>query len=211
MKNTIEILDKDTNTKQTYVLKEKPEASGEWIEVFKNIFKLILKMFQFGLYCIVSILQMFINIIKGLFLNGYEPFKWFYSGDNILDRIAYRNINREKIRFTSDYLCRHEYNFTRSEKFLAQYKHLQIELKKISDNKVLINDDIYKDIFKRISILISEVENVALKEGYNYARETKYKLYDNDIYEDYIRDKVLKGASNTDWKDLEVKLDEKSK
>ena len=143
-----------------------------------------------------------------LFLQDYEPFKCVKdSKNNFLNKIARKNINDYKIQFASEILARHEYNFQRSEQFLAQYKYLQSELKRISDNKILINDDIYKDIFKRISILVAEAENKALREGYNHARNTRYKLYDDEIYNDFVKDRVLKGEGEIDWKNLKERLE----
>lgn len=176
--------------------------------VYIEIGKLVLKVFKFGLYLLVTFLELFIKLLKALFLNEYEPFKQVKEGrNNLLNKIAAKNINRYKIQYVSEHLSRHEYNFQRSEQFLAQYKYLQDKLKQIADNEINLNDDIYRDIFKRISILVSEAENKALQEGYNHARKTRYRLYDDEIYEDFIRDKVMKGEANTDWKDLKERLE----
>lgn len=176
--------------------------------IYIAIGKLFLKALQFSLYLCVTFIQLFINLIRILFLNEYEPFSPVKeTGNNFLDKIANKRINRYRIQFAAEHLSRHEYNFQKSEQFLAQYKYLQDKLKDISDNKVLINEDIYRDIFKRISILVSEAENKALQEGYNHARKTRYRLYDEEIYEDYIRDKVMKGEANTDWKELKERLE----
>ena len=172
------------------------------------ILKLIFKSFKFGLYLFVTLLELFIKVIKILFLQDYQPFKKVVdSKNNFFNQIASKNINRYKIQFASEILARHEYNFQRSEQFLAQYKYLQDKLKEISNNEIKINDDIYKDIFKRISILVAEAENVALKEGYNHAKNTHYKLYDDEIYNDFVRDRVLKGEGEIDWKDLKERLE----
>lgn len=176
--------------------------------VYIEIGRLFLKALKFSLYICVSFIEMFLNLIKSLFLNEYEPFSPVKeTGNNFLDKIANKRINRYRIQFAAEHLSRHEYNFQKSEQFLAQYKYLQDKLKDISDNEILINDEIYRDIFKRISILVSEAENKALQEGYNHARKTRYRLYDEEIYEDYIRDKVMKGEANTDWKELKERLE----
>lgn len=176
--------------------------------LFIDLFKGLIKALKFSLYLVISFLELLIKIMKVLFnLNDYRPLRAITEGKNsILNRIADSNINQYRVKFVAENLSRHEYNFQRSDQFLAQYSYLQKELQKIADNEIVINTEIYRDIFKRISILVAEAENKALKEGYNYARETKYKLYDNDIYNDYIRDKVLKGDSNTDWRELEERL-----
>ena len=188
----------------TKVIHEELEQNSLFIDLFKGLIKAL----KFSTYLVISFLELLIKIMKVLFnLNDYRPLRAITEGKNsILNRIADSNINQYRVKFVADNLSRHEYNFQRSEQFLAQYSYLQKELQKIADNQIVINTDIYRDIFKRISILVAEAENKALKEGYNYARETKYKLYDNDIYNDYIRDKVLKGDSNTDWRELEERL-----
>lgn len=185
------------------------ETTKETTNIYIEIGRLFLKALQFVLYLCVTFIQLFINLIRSLFLNEYEPFGPVKeTGNNFLDRIANKRINRYRIQFAAEHLSRHEYNFQKSEQFLAQYKYLQDKLKDISDNQILINDEIYRDIFKRISILVSEAENKALQEGYNHARKTRYRLYDQEIYEDYIRDKVLKGEANTDWKELKERLED---
>ena len=188
----------------TKVIHEELEQNSLFIDLFKGLIKAL----KFSTYLVISFLELLIKIMKVLFnLNDYRPLRAITEGKNsIIYRIADSNINQYRVKFVADNLSRHEYNFQRSEQFLAQYSYLQKELQKIADNQIVINTDIYRDIFKRISILVAEAENKALKEGYNYARETKYKLYDNDIYNDYIRDKVLKGDSNTDWRELEERL-----
>ena len=200
----------DTMTQATNISKEAEqinESINIYLEILKAAFKLGLRVFQFVLYLIVTTIEKFLRVIKSLFLNGYEPFKGVVSSKNsILDRIADKNINKYKVKFVAENLSRHEYNFQRTEEFLAQYSYLQKKLQKIADNEIIINTEIYRDIFKRISILIAEAENKALKEGYDYARRSHYQLYDDEIYENFMRDKVLKGESNTDWKELEEKL-----
>ena len=190
----------------TKAAKTETETETETTLIF--ILRLIFKSFKFGLYLFVTLLELFIKVIKILFLQDYQPFKKVIdSKNNFFNQIASKNINRYKIQFASEILARHEYNFQRSEQFLAQYKYLQDKLKEISNNEIKINDDIYKDIFKRISILVAEAENVALKEGYNHAKNTNYKLYDDEIYNDFVRDRVLKGEGEIDWKDLKERLD----
>lgn len=188
----------------TKVIHEELEQNNIYVEIGK----LLIKALKFGFYAAISFLELFIRVVKVLFnLNDYRPFQSFTDSKNsYLNNIAARNIDKYKVQYVSDHLSRHEYNFQRSDQFLAQYNYLQKELKQIADNEILINEDIYKDIFKRVSILISEAENKALQEGYNHARRTNYKLYGDEITEDYIRDKVLRGESNTNWGDLKERL-----
>ena len=187
------------------------ETENIYIEIGRTLGRLFLKVFQFSLYLSVTFLQLIINLLKALFLSGYEPFKPLKEGkDGLLEKAANKKINEYKIQFASDFLSRHEYNFNRSLQYKAQYKYLQDKLKEIADNKITLNDAVYKDIFKRISILVSEAERQALQEGYNHARKTHYSLYGDEISEDFIRDKVLSGQSNTDWGDLKLKEDNKN-
>ncbi len=205
MNNTIQIIDKENNTKQTYVLKEKPEAQDYAIfsEVLNVALKGIVSALKFSLYLVISFLELFIKVLKVLFnLTDYKPLKAITDGrESILDRIAFRNINKERIRFSTDFLCRHEYNFPRSDNFLNTYKTIQSRLKDISDNNINLNNDLYKDTIYQINVLIVEAEKQALSEGYSYARETKYKLDTSTVYEDFIQEKIMTGESNRKYKE----------
>lgn len=186
------------------------EELEEQNNIYIELLKLTIRALKLSLYICISFIEMFIKLLKALFgLNkDYRPFKAVTDTKNsFFNHIAQKNINQYRIQFASDILSRHEYNFQRSEQFLAQYKYLQDKLKQIADNEINLNEDIYRDIFRRISILVSEAENKALQEGYNHARKTRYRLYDQEIYEDYIRDKVLKGEANTDWRELKERLE----
>lgn len=206
----IEILDKDTNVKETYVLQEKAENTEinylkEVFKIVKSILKAALVVFRFNVYLAISFLELIIKLIKVLFnLNEYKPLKSITEGrESILDRIAHKNINKERIRFSTDYLCRHEYTFPRSDTFLNTYKTIQQRLKDISDNNINLNNDLYKDTIYQINVLIVEAEKQALSEGYSYARETKYKLDTSTVYEDFIQEKVMTGESNRKFKEGE--------
>lgn len=196
MNNTIEIENKENNQE---------EQTSFWFCTLKS---LVIKVFKFNLYLIISFLELLIKVIKGLFnLNDYKPFNRLTEGKNsILNKIADKNIDKYKVKFVAENLSRHEYNFQRTEQFLAQYSYLQNKLQEIADNQILIDREIYRDIFKRISILVAEAENKALKEGYDHARKTHYQLYGDEINEDFIRDKILSGQSNTDWNYLKEKV-----
>lgn len=203
---TIELLDKSTNTKQTYVLREdlhqeQLKENNIYILV-QTVLKATIKALKFSLYLIVNFLELFLKVIKVLFnLTEYKPFKSITEGkESILDRIAFRNINKEKIRFSTDFLCRHEYSFPRSDNFLNTYKTIQQRLKDISDNNIKLNNDLYKDTIYQINVLVVEAEKQALSEGYSYARETKYKLDTSTVYEDFIQEKIMTGESNRKFK-----------
>lgn len=204
MNNTIEILDKDTNTKQTYVLKEKTEKETSiWFKAFliivKTIIKLAIKLFKFNIYLAISFLEIFINILRTLFnLNEYKPLKFIVDArDKILDDRAKKNIRKERIRFATEKLTKHTYEFERSDLYSSTYKKIQEKLKDFADNNVAINEDIYKDILQSIDILTVEVEKKALQEGYSYAAFTKYRLEDQEVYEDYIQYKIMRGEGKS--------------
>ncbi len=211
MNNTIEILDKDTNTKQTYILKEESEeteqATGKEIDYsyivdfFKILIKLTIKVSKFTLYLAISFLELFIRVIKVLFnLNDYKPFQKVTDiKNNILDDRAKRNINQERIRFATERLTRHTYEFERSNLYLNTYKDIQEKLKDFADNNVAINQDIYRDILAKIDVLTVEVERKALQEGYSYAAFTKYKFSDEieEVYDNFIEYKVMRGEGQS--------------
>ena len=203
MNNTIEILDKDTNIKQTYVLKEKPETTEvdylrAAFKIFKFTFKLILSVLKFSLYLVISFIELFIKVIKVLLnLTEYKPFQSLTEGRNsILNRIADKNINQYKVKFATEHLTRHTYEFDRSELYNSTYKDIQEKLKAFADNNIAINQDIYRDILRKIDIITVEVEKQALKEGYSYASFTKYRLSDEEVFDDYIQYKVMRGEGH---------------
>lgn len=205
MNNTIQIIDKENNTKQTYVLKDKEEAQDYAIfsEVLNIALKGIVSALKFSLYLVISFLELFLKVIKVLFnLTDYKPLKSLSEGkQSILDKIAHRNINKERIRFSTDLLCRHEYNFPRSDMFLTTYKTIQERLKNISDNNINLSNELYKDTLYQINVLIVEAEKQALNQGYSYARETKYKLDTSTVYEDFVQEKIMTGESNRKYKE----------
>lgn len=182
----------------TRVILEDQETKNIYIELFK----VIVRALKFTLYLFISFLELLIKIVKVLFnLNDYRPLQSFTEGRNsILNRIAQREINKEKIRFTSDYLGRHEYIFPRSDQFLNSYKEIQERLKDIADNNIKLNKELYKDTIKQINVLIVEAEKVAMKQAYRYAKETKYKLDETDVYDSFIQNKVMQGESNRKFK-----------
>lgn len=199
MNNTIEILDKDTNTKQTYVLKEKQEKKEIDLTIVIAIFKGSIKILRFSVYIAISFLKFFIKIVEKIFnLNeDYRPLKKFSNGTNsILNKIADRNIRQERMRFATQQLTKHTYEFERSDLFVATYKHIQSKLKDFADNNVAINYDIYRDILQNIDVITVECERKALVEGYSFASYTKYKLSDDEVYPDYIQYKIMRGEGH---------------
>ena len=77
--NKIEIMDRDRNTKATYILSKEENLEEDYQEEYNSWLGLIVasvfKVFRFSLYLIVSFLKLLIGAIEGLFLQNYDPFK----------------------------------------------------------------------------------------------------------------------------------------
>ena len=56
-----------------------------------------------------------------------------------------------------------------------------------------LNEELAKDTIKRLDIILLEAEKQSLKDGYKYAKETKYKLSDDEVYSDFIENKIMRG------------------
>jgi hypothetical protein len=162
-----------------------------------EILRLILKVLKFSTYLAITLLELFIKVSKALLnLTDYEPFKFVKDYKyEVLGKRVENDINLQTIQVATNNMARHQYNFPRSEMFQTQYKNIQEILKICKDEQAPINDDIYKDILYRIGILIVESEKVALKEGHQYAKRTKF-LLDNKIYDNYVREKILSGEAD---------------
>lgn len=197
---TIEILDKETNTKQTYVLQEEHEHDQEqqievfYFELVKKIVRVALIVFKFVSYLVISFLELLIKVIKGMFFSDYKPFKWVTdSKESFLDNIAKKHIKKNTKPYAK---TRHSYEFTRSELFARNYSHIEKLLKECANNGITINESIYKDILKRIDIIVIEAEREALQEGYSYATYTKYRLSEDEVFDDYIQYKIMRGEGH---------------
>lgn len=164
---------------------------------YLEILRLILKVLKFSSYLAITLLELFIKVSKVLLnLTDYEPFKFVTDYKNeVLGNRVKEDINLKAIQAATDNMARHQYNFQRSDMFQTQYKNIQEILKICKDEQAPINDDIYKDIIYRIAILVVESEKVALKEGHQYAKRTKF-LLDNNIYDNYVREKILSGEAD---------------
>ena len=199
----------DLNAKKKYRLIELETPTEEEIEEYENpylifikqIIKATFKLLKFSLYLVISFLELLIKLIKVLFLNDYEPFGTVKeTGNNFLNKIAKKEINKEKIRFASDYMGRHEFIFPRSDLFLNTYKEIQQRLKDISEHNINLNNELYKDTIKQINVLVVEAEKQSLKLGYEYCRETKYKLDTSTVYDEFVQDKIMQGECNRKFK-----------
>ena len=181
------------------------EYENTYLTIIKAIIKATFKALKFSLYLVISFLELLIKLLKVLFnMNEYKPLQGVTDGKNtILNRIAQKEINKEKIRFTFDYMGRHEFIFPRSDLFLSCYKEIQQRLKDISEHNINLNNELYKDTIKEINCLIVEVEKQSLKLGYEYARETKYKLDTSTVYDEFITSKIMTGESNRKFRSEE--------
>lgn len=179
----------------------KKSVENEDKEIITAIIKGIWGLLRFGIYVVISFIKAIVNIIEGLFLKGYEPFKGIANvKDGILDKRAAKKVNKEKMRFAVSYKTQHRFEFARSEEFSNNYKVVQERLKDCTDPDFTLKEEVYKDILQRIDILIVEAESEALKNGYEYAKESKYRLESDEAYEEYLRGKILKGEGTSIYK-----------
>lgn len=150
------------------------------------MFKGICFCFKFSIYLIISFLQMIINIIYTLmdfdnwgFLNRRNEVK----EDRLLEVEVVENENTSK----------HEYVVKRSAKYNSMYEGIEGLLQVDSGQQAVIDDMMAEDILKKIDIIVCESEKNALQQGYKFARETKYILNDGEVYESYIKSRVMRG------------------
>lgn len=178
----------------TKVIHEELEQNSLFIDLFKRLIKAL----KFSAYLIISFMELLIKIMKVLFnLNDYRPLRAITESKNsILNRIAEKNIKQYKVKFATEHLTRHTYEFDRSNLYNSTYKDIQGKLKEFADNGIAINQDIYRDILRKIDIITVEVEKKALQEGYSYASFTKYRLSDEEVFDDYIQYKVMRGEGH---------------
>lgn len=157
-------------------------------ELFSTIMTLLLKgmcfCFKFSVYIIISFLQMVINLIYKLM-----------DFDN-WDFLNKRNQVKEDRLLEVDVLegsSKHEYVVKRSAKYDSLYEGIEGLLQVDSGQQAVIDDVMAEDILKKIDIIVYESEKNALQQGYKFARETKYILNDGEVYESYIKSRVMRG------------------
>lgn len=174
------------------------EQRNIYIDLLEELFRLTIRAMKFSLYLVISFLELLIKIIKVLFnMTEYKPFQSFTEGrNNFLNNIAQQEINRERVKFVTEYNCKHEYIFPRTQEFNECYKEIQTRLKDISEHNIELNRELYIDTIKRINALVVMAEREAMKESYAYAKKTKYKLDETEVYDSYILDKIMQGESN---------------
>lgn len=193
--NKIEIMDRDRNTKATYILSKEENLEEDYQEEYNSWLGLIVasvfKVFRFSLYLIVSFLKLLIGAIEGLFLQNYDPFK------PIKDSYKERQDKKAK-----DYIIKntkphatitHNYEFIRSKLFARNYVKIDTLLSQCAKHEAELNEDLHKDIMKRLNIILVEAERQALSEGYKYAKESHFKFESTEAFDKYIQDRVLRG------------------
>lgn len=174
----------------TQVVEEKEK--NIYIEILKVLIKLIFKAFKFGLYVVLQLLKLLIQVVEGIFnLTDYKPFK------SVSDSLESKRDAQIK-----DYLDRntklhavttHSYTFVRSETFAKNYNVVTERIDQVASLDLRLNDELAKDTIKRLDIILLEAEKQSLKDGYKYAKETKYKLSDDEVYSNFIENKIMRG------------------
>lgn len=195
-KDKIEILDKERKTKAIYTLKKEVHLEGyeeereynSYLELFLYLFG---KVLQFGLYVIVNFFKLFINLLEGLFLKNYQPFKPIQD--------AYTKKQDEKAK---NYLMKntkphatvtHQYEFIRNKVFARNYYKINNFLNNVVKHEAELDEDLYRDIMKRLDIIIVQAERQALSEGYKFAKESRYKFESEEAFDKYLEDRIKRG------------------
>lgn len=194
-KDKIEIMDRDRKTKATYILSKEESLEDDCQEQYNTwvewLVASIFKGFKFCLYIIISFLKLLIKVIEGLFLQDYEPFK------PITDKYQERQDKKAK-----DYIIKntkphatitHNYEFIRSKLFARNYVKIDTLLSKCAKHEAELNEDLHKDIMKRLNIILVEAERQALSEGYKYAKESHFQFESTEAFDKYIQDRILRG------------------
>ncbi len=172
------------------VLEEKEK--NIYIEILKVLIKLMFKAFKFGLYLVLELLKLLIRVIEGIFkLDEYRPFQSVSDSlESKRDAQIKNYIDKNtKLHATT----RHTYTFVRSETFAKNYNVVTERIDQVASLDLRLNDELAKDTIKRLDIILLEAEKQSLKDGYKYAKETKYKLSDDEVYSDFIENKIMRG------------------
>lgn len=212
----IEIMDRDRKTKATYILSKEESLEDDSSEQYNTWLEFLLaavfKVSKFSLYLIVNFLKMFIRVIEGLFLQGYEPFK------PIIDKYKQKQDKKAK-----DYIIKntkphatitHNYEFIRNKVFARNYIKIDTLLGQCAKHEAELNEDLHKDIIKRLNIILVEAERQALSEGYKYAKESYFKFESTEAFDKYIQDRILRGEDYREhnrklYEELEAEDDKK--
>lgn len=192
MQDRIEIVDRDRNTKATYILqKNLQDDSLEQNKLYLEFVSYVFKAFKFCLYLIVSFLKLLAKVLEVLFLQEYEPFKFIkdYKSKKADEKLKnYINKDTKIYGVTS-----HRYEFIRSRVYALNYLKIKNILKKCSEHNVKMGEEVAKDVLNRIDLIIVEAERQALAEGYKYAKESHFQFESTEAFDRYIKDRVMKG------------------
>ncbi|MGM9536546.1 MAG: hypothetical protein ACI3VR_14875 [Intestinibacter sp.] len=150
------------------------------------MFKGMCFCFKFGIYLIISFLQMIINIIYTLM--DFESWDFLNRRNEVReDRLLEVEVQEKESS------SKHEYIVKRSNQYNKIHDEIEGLLKVNENQQTVIDNFIADDILAKIDIVVFESEKNALKQGYKFARETKYILEDSEIYESYIKSRVMRG------------------
>ena len=164
-----------------------------WVEFFKLVIRAVCISLQFALYLIVNFIKLFLKIIETLFLKDFRLF------ENIKVKKDLKMQNYIKQNTKQKYaVIAHTFEFIRSRIFVKNYNYINKELKKMCNHEIEINDDIRRDILKRMNIIVIESEKKAFAEAYQYAKETRYIFDHEEALEEYKKNKILRGESNAE-------------
>lgn len=163
---------------------QEEKNKGLFSTILMLMFKGMCFCFKFSIYLIISFLQLIINIIYALM-----------DFDN-WDFLNNRNKIKEDRLLEVDVLegsSKHEYVVKRSAKYDRMYEGIEGLLQVGQGEQAVIDNIMAEDILKKIDIIVYESEKNALQQGYKFARETKYILKDGEVYESYIKSRVMRG------------------
>lgn len=174
----------------TQVVEEKEK--NIYIEILKVLIKLIFKAFKFGLYVVLQLLKLLISVIEGLFkLDEYRPFQSVSDSIESKRDAQIKNYIDRNTKLHA--VTTHSYTFVRSEAFAQNYNIVTQRIDQVASLDLRLNNELAKDTIKRLDIILLEAEKQSLKDGYKYAKETKYKLSDDEVYPDFIENKIMRG------------------
>lgn len=159
-------------------------------ELFSKLMTLLLKgmcfCFKFSVYLVISFIQMIINIISTLM--DFENWDFLNKRRNFEDDKLLQ-VQVDESRNTS----KHEYVVKRSKQYNKVHGEIENLLSLNRNQQAVLDSYMAEDVLAKIDIVVYESEKNALKQGYKFARETKYILEDGEIYESYIKSRVMRG------------------
>ena len=170
------------------------------VVLLKFLFKITSKVLKFSLYLLINFLKLFLKVIEGMFLSDYKPFK------PITDKYEeFQNKRKEELMKDTEphAVVFHSYEFIRNRTFASNYANIDKLLTNCVKHEAELNQAVKRDILKRIDILIVEAEKQAHIEGYKYGQENNFRFSEQEEFEEYIKEKVMRGE---DYRDVNKKL-----